>query len=197
MIKIAWQRLKFLLLLAALLIAVQVINASNGYFMTQFGVYPRLQESLPFILTAPFIHGSYSHLLNNLMGLGIFASLCLLRSRSYFLLSSLFIIVCSGILVWLFARPAFHIGASGWVFGLWSLVIFNAYFDARFKNILLSLLVIIFYGGMAYGVLPGDKGVSFEFHLAGAIAGILVAFIGSKLGKKPGKDLSKTKNKKS
>ncbi|NRB40774.1 MAG: rhomboid family intramembrane serine protease [Pseudomonadales bacterium] len=189
--KLAWQRLKLLFFLAAFLIVVQVINASNGYFLTPFGVLPRHEASLPFILSAPFIHGSYSHLFNNLVGLGIFSSLCLLRSMRFYLLSSGFIIVLSGLLVWFFARPAYHVGASGWVFGLWALVIANAYFEASIKNILLSLLVIILYGGMAYGVLPGDKAVSFEFHLAGAFAGIVAAFIASKFGKQSGRKLKR------
>ena len=114
---------------------------------------------------------------NNMVGLAALGSLCLLRSARLFLVGSLFIITVGGILVWCFGRPALHIGASGWIFGLWSLSIALALFDRRPANLLLATVVILLYGGMVYGVLPGDPGVSFESHLAGAIAGFCWAFL--------------------
>jgi len=78
--------------------------------------------------------------------------------------------------VWLFGRPAIHIGASGWVFGLWSLSIAIAWFERKPVNILLALIIVLLYGGMIYGVLPGDQGVSWEAHLFGAISGIMAAW---------------------
>ncbi len=83
-------------------------------------------------------------------------------------------------MVWLFARPAIHIGASGWIFGLWSLTIAMAWFDRRFINIVIAVFVIFFYGGMFYGVLPGRPGVSFESHLFGAVAGVICALLMAK-----------------
>lgn len=76
----------------------------------------------------------------------------------------------------MFARTASHIGASGWVFGLWSLSIAMAVFDRSLKNIVIALIVVFLYGGMIYGVLPGDPRISFEAHIFGAIAGVLCAF---------------------
>src|SRR5690606_18782237 len=116
------------------------------------------------IFTAPFIHGNVAHLSNNLAAFLIFGSLCLAQSVRFFLISSLFIIAISGSLVWLFGREAIHIGASGWVFGLWSLSIALAWFDRRIINILIACLVVFFCGGMIYGVLPSDPKISFEAH---------------------------------
>lgn len=148
--------------------------------LSRYGVYPRVVDSLPGILTAPFIHGSWSHLLNNLVGLSIFSALCLLRSSRFFWLSSVMIVLLSGLLVWLFGRNAMHIGASGWIFGLWSLCIAMAWFDRRFKSMLIALLVIVFYGGMLWGVLPTQSHISFEYHFFGALAGIVCASIASR-----------------
>jgi membrane associated rhomboid family serine protease len=89
--------------------------------------------------------------------------------------ASAVIILLGGALVWLFARPGDHIGASGWIFGLWSLVIALAWFDRSPRNIAIALAVVFFYGGMVFGVLP-TQGVSFESHLFGAIAGVFAAF---------------------
>ncbi len=169
-------RLRVISLLLLLLIAVHMLNMHLDGYLGRFGIMPRSLGHWYHILTAPFIHANYVHLMNNLMGLTVFGSLCLLRSIRFFLYSSVVIILLSGTLVWLFGRSALHIGASGWIFGLWSLSIATAWFDRRLLNILLAILVVVFYGGMAYGVMPTDPRVSFESHLAGAIAGVVAAF---------------------
>jgi len=169
-------RIKLLVALPALLLVVHVVNILLDGQLNQFGIIPRSLGSGFHIITAPFVHGSWGHLLNNLVGLSVFSAFCLLRSARFYLLSSLFIIVMSGGLVWLFARGALHIGASGWVFGLWSLSIAMALFDRSFSNILIALLLVFFYGGMIYGVLPSDPRVSFEAHLFGLVAGVVCAF---------------------
>lgn len=171
-----WLRIKLIVGMAVLLSAVHVVNVALGGQLNQFGVIPRSVDSWFHVITAPFIHGSYGHLINNLIGLSIFSAFCLLRSVRFYLLSSAFIIVVSGMLVWVFGRGASHIGASGWIFGLWSLSIAIALFDRRFKNIVIALLVVFLYGGMIYGVLPTDPRVSFEAHLFGAVAGVMCAF---------------------
>lgn len=144
--------------------------------LLQYGIVPRQLHSLPNILAVPFLHANWLHLSGNLVGLYVFAALCfLMKSRRYFITVSGFIIIVGGFMVWCFGRPASHIGASGWVFGLWSLCIANAYFDRKLRNFFIALIVVFFYGGMIYGVLPTDARISFEGHLFGAFAGIAAA----------------------
>ena len=50
-----------------------------------------------------------------------------------------------------------------------------------------SLLVILLYGSMIWGVLPIYKGVSWEGHLAGLLAGLLLAIYYRNKGPKPEK----------
>lgn len=159
------------------MVAVHMVNFLFGGWLYSFGIVPRHLGSLPGIYAAPFLHGDIGHLLNNLVGLFIFSSLLFVHSLRRYLWSSFFIITVTGLLVWLFARSALHIGASGWIFGLWSLLIATAWFERRLLNILLAILVAFFYGGMLYGVLPTDPRISFESHLCGAIAGVLCAFM--------------------
>ena len=113
----------------------------------------------------------------------VFSWVCLLRGWAYYCFSSLFVIAVGGLGVWLFARLALHIGASGWIFGLWGLIVSRALFEKDFKSILLSLLMLFFYGGMLYGVLPSDSHISFEAHLSGLVAGVLCAWLSSSLVK--------------
>jgi len=159
------------------MVAVHLVNFVFGGWLYSFGIVPRNVESLPGIYVAPFLHGDVGHLLNNLVGLFIFSSLLFVHSLRRYLWSSFFIITMTGLLVWLFARSALHIGASGWIFGLWSLLIATAWFERCLLNILLAILVAFFYGGMLYGVLPTDPRISFESHLFGAIAGVLCAYM--------------------
>ncbi|GAB1255807.1 rhomboid family intramembrane serine protease [Aurantivibrio plasticivorans] len=178
-------RLGYLLTAVGLLAVVHVANVLLQYELVQYGVLPRNVSKIWQILTAPFIHGSNYHLVNNVIGLVIFGAIAVLKSKRYFFIASALIIIVSGLLVWIFGRASLHVGASGWIFGLWSLSIATAFFDKRFWNIAIALIVVFFYGGMIYGVLPGDPRISFEFHLAGALSGFLVAmWLHSKKGRR-------------
>lgn len=162
------------------MIAVHVLNWVFQGWLYQFGLFPRQFSSLPGIYAAPFLHSNLAHLINNLFGLFIFSSLLFVHSLQRYLWGSFFIITLTGILVWCFGRSALHIGASGWIFGLWALTIATAWFDRRFLNILIAVVVIFFYGGMMWGVLPTDPDISFESHLFGALAGVICAFLQAK-----------------
>lgn len=170
------KNLELLLLIITLMSIAFLIDDNGLVFINQYGIRPRRFESIPGIVIAPFLHGTWPHLYSNIIGLVIFSGFCLtLKTRRYFLYCSAFIVAVGGLLVWCFARGAIHIGASGWVFGLWSLCIANAYYERRLSSFLVAITVIFFYGGMIYGLLPTDPRLSFEGHLFGAFAGIWAA----------------------
>lgn len=177
-------KFRWLFLFAGIMVAAHVFNWAFNGWLNQFGLLPRQLDSLPGIYLAPFLHGSLAHLINNLIGFFIFSSLLFVHSLRHYLWSSFFIITLTGILVWCFGRHSLHLGASGWIFGLWSLTIATAWFDRRFLNILIALAVIFFYGSMLWGVLPGDPAISFESHLFGAFAGTVCAAFRAKILKR-------------
>lgn len=171
------KRFKIILSLVLWMSAIHLVNVILGGQLNYFGIRPGSLESLPYIFTAPWLHGSWMHLINNLIGLAIFSALSLIRGPSFFFQGSLIIITLSGVLVWLFARSAAtHIGASGWIFGLWSLAISLAWFQRSFLNIIIAIFVAFFYGSMLWGVLPSNPYISYESHLFGALAGIVAAY---------------------
>ena len=178
----AWlaPRLRLLAGIAALMLALQVGNSLSGNALNVWGVLPRHVDSLPGILFAPWLHAGWWHLLNNLPGLLLLGWLVLLGSLRQFLAASAFIIIGSGLLVWLFARPGMHLGASGWVFGLWGLLLARAWFERSLGNLLIALLVLFYYGGWWLGLLP-SQGISFEYHLFGALCGVLFAALAQRL----------------
>lgn len=166
-----------------MMIGVHIVNFLLGGALNGFGIHPREVGSAYTIATAPFLHGDFGHLGNNLLAFVVLAGLCLFNNDTrYFLKASALIIVIGGMLVWLFGRGTIHIGASGWIFGLWSLAIAQAWYDRSPRNFAIALGVAIFYGGMIFGVLPGQVGISFESHLFGAVAGVLAASV---LARKP------------
>ena len=69
------KRIRLIVLLCGAMIGVFIIDLFLGGDLKAFGVYPRDLQRLPFILTAPFIHGSWQHLINNLPGCHIELSL--------------------------------------------------------------------------------------------------------------------------
>lgn len=174
------KRFTVLAAICATMIAVHILNLVLGGALLSFGIDPRNAGSAYTIFTAPWLHADFGHLFGNLASFVVLAALCLLNGIRYFLKASLLIIAITGVLVWLFARDNLHIGASGWIFGLWSLVIALAWFDRSWRNIAISLAVTFFYGGMVLGVLPTDGYISFESHLFGALSGVIAAALLSK-----------------
>lgn len=171
------ERLKVIAILCGLFVAVHFANLLSGGYLNSYGIEPREIDSIYTIFFAPWLHADLTHLGNNMLAIVVFSFLCLLNGRRYFLIASFLIIAITGILVWLFARDALHIGASGWIFGLWSLIIALGWIERSLRNIVVAIGVVFFYGGMVAGVLPTAGFVSFESHLFGAIAGIITAIL--------------------
>jgi membrane associated rhomboid family serine protease len=143
-----------------------------GLPLSAFGILPRTLFGLIGIFTAPLIHGDVLHLVSNTIPMLFLGAVLFyfynqiggqVFFRAYF---------WTNILVWLFARPANHIGASGVVYALAFFLIFFGLFRRDFLSIFISAVVLILYGGVFYGVLPTDPGVSWESHFAGALVGI-------------------------
>ena len=49
----------------------------------------------------------------------------------------------------------------------------------------ISLLVVFWYGSMVWGLLPFDFKVSFEAHITGVVAGVVLALIYKDQGPEP------------
>lgn len=167
-------RLKLVLGLALLLVAVQMVNVLTGSWLTGFGIVPRSLEGLRGIVLAPFIHGSFAHLFGNLLPFVMLSWLVATEGVKRYLWVAGLIALLGGSLVWLFGRTSLHVGASGLIFGLWTYLLARAWYQRSFTSLLLACFALAAYGGLIYGFIPA-AGISFESHLAGALAGIWVA----------------------
>ncbi|MCG3470301.1 rhomboid family intramembrane serine protease [Xenorhabdus bovienii] len=174
------KRLSILIGLTAILIFVHLISTLTGSALNHFGIIPRYFQGLIGIPLSPFLHGSWKHLFSNLPALLMLSTLLVTHSIRYYVLASLFIIFMEGTLVWLFGRTSIHIGASGWIFGLWGLLLANAFFQRRAKDFFFAILVFVYYGGIVFGLLPWQEDVSTEGHIFGAIAGLVFSWLTKK-----------------
>ncbi len=141
-----------------------------------WGIYPRRIWGMTGIITAPLVHGSWGHLASNSAPLFVLTGLTFYFYRKVAARSFTMIYLLTGIAVWLLARPVYHIGASGVVYGLVAFIFWNGIFRRSVRSIVLALLVLLFYAGMFMGVLPDQEGVSWESHLLGSLAGIFTSF---------------------
>lgn len=144
---------------------------------SNLGIFPHTIQGLLGIITAPLIHGDLNHLYSNSVPLLALGTGSIYFFRKHALYIFLIIYLLTGLLVWLLARPVWHIGASGIIYGLAAFLLFSGVMRRFPAMLAVSLLVIFLYGGMVWGLLPVQPGVSWESHLAGAVAGFLSAII--------------------
>lgn len=143
--------------------------------LPEFGIYPRTIEGLRGILFAPFIHGSFGHLAANSAPFFVLAVALFYFYRNLAWRIFWFIYFLSGICVWLGAREAWHIGASGLIYGMGSFLFFSGLLRNDVKLLTISIIVVFLYGGMFWGMFPIEASISWESHLWGAASGFVLS----------------------
>lgn len=144
--------------------------------LTGGGILPRKAEGLFGILTAPFIHGSYEHLLSNSAPGFVLLAAILYFYRPLALQVVIWTWFMTGLWVWIAANSAYHIGASGVIYGFAGYLFFSGLFRRETYATAIAMLMVFLYGGMLWGVFPGQEGISWESHLFGGIAGLVLAW---------------------
>ncbi len=169
------RQFKVVFVLLLTLMAVELINILSGRALHQFGIIPREWIGLRGIVLSPFIHGGIWHFSANILPLCIFVFLAMQYGMRCFIRASLTIMLLTGLLVWIFARDAVHIGASGMVYGYFGFLLLAGLISRRLLPMIMTLLVGATYGGLIFGVLPTQSFVSWESHMAGFLVGLLAA----------------------
>ena len=169
-------RMKLLGGLLLLMWAVFLVTALSGGALLSLGVIPRTAIGLRGILFAPFLHGSLAHIVANSIPFFLLGWLVMLRDSGHFLPVTIFATLGSGLAAWLLGAPgSVHVGASGVIFGYLGFLITAGWYERSVASILLSVVVIVLWGGMVFGVLPGQTGISWQAHLGGFVGGVLAA----------------------
>jgi membrane associated rhomboid family serine protease len=143
----------------------------------QLAIVPREGRGLVGLITAPFIHANLAHFAANLLPFLVLGALMLRRGESQFLKVVPAIALAQGALLWVFGRKAAHVGMSGVIFGFFGWLIALAWFTRATPDLMVAAGVLIVYGGMLAGIAPARKGVSWEGHLFGLLAGVGTAWV--------------------
>ncbi len=141
------------------------------------GIRPRMLSGLQGVALAPLLHDDFTHLVANTVPLIILGGLVLAHGMRVWASVTGVVVVVGGLATWLFARSANHIGVSGVVFGYLGYLLAAAFFERSLRSIVIGAVAFFLYGGLLFGVLPGQPGVSWESHLFGAAAGVLAAWL--------------------
>ena len=176
--------LKYPLFFLLIMWGVKIFEILYNISYIDLGVLPRSFKGLKGIVFSPFIHKDLSHLINNSMPIIVLgSSLSYFYPRIKFRLVLWLYFTC-GILLWGIGRSSFHIGASGFIYALASFIFFSGLMKKNKRLSALSLVVVFIYGSMFWGLLPTHENVSWEGHLSGLIAGLIIAFFFKNLGPK-------------
>ncbi|MCF8304781.1 MAG: rhomboid family intramembrane serine protease [Bacteroidales bacterium] len=151
----------------------------GGVELHWLGIKPLSTEGLLGILTSPLIHGDWDHLLSNTVPLFVMGAGLIYYYPKVALRIFILMYLITNIWVWVFARGnAYHIGASGLVYGLASFHFISGLIRRIPRLMAFTMLVVFLYGSMVWGVIPDfhpTKNISWESHLMGGIAGFILA----------------------
>jgi membrane associated rhomboid family serine protease len=167
---------KILVALVAVMWAVEVVDVLLDHELDQYGIEPRETEGLEGVVTAPFLHVGFGHLLGNTIPFVIMGVLIAVEGARRLLAVFAIVALVSGLGTWLVASEGTtHVGASGVVFGFSTYLIARGWFNRRPGQIAIGLVVVILWGGVLLAGLEPREGISWQGHLFGAIGGLVAA----------------------
>jgi membrane associated rhomboid family serine protease len=171
------QELQILLICIALFWTIEIVDlyVFKGS-LDRFGIQPRNINGLKGIIFAPLLHGGFGHLIANTIPFLTLGWLTMIQETSDFFIVSIVSAVIGGLGVWFFGAPSsIHLGASILIYGYLGFLLLRGYFQKNIPSILLSIAVFVLYGGLIWGVLPAQIGISWQGHLFGFIGGAIAA----------------------
>ena len=162
----------------AVIWALQIANKLDNYQLNQsYGILPRDLGSLPHILTAPFLHVSWTHIEANSGPLFIFGFLAAYRGVAKFAGVTAVVILTSGFAAWLFeSAGSIGVGASGVVFGYFGYIMVRGFFDRHGLDVLIGAVMALCFA-YQFSVLLPHQGIGWQAHVGGLIGGIASGWI--------------------
>jgi membrane associated rhomboid family serine protease len=162
----------------AILWIVQLANVADSYHLVdEFGIRPRSITSLPDILTAPFVHLSWTHIEANSGPLFIFGFLAAYRGVRKFIFVTILVVITSGLTAWL-AEPADTVGAgaSGVVFGYFGYIMVRGFFDRHVIDMAIGAIMALCFAYQFTVLLP-KAGIGWQAHVGGLAGGVLAGWL--------------------
>lgn len=163
-------------LLVAVMWVVEVVNALDGQRLSRDGIIARRLSGLPGILSAPFLHVSFAHLIENTIPFVILGLVIALGGAAQVIGVTVVAVVVSGLGAWaLSATGSDTIGASGVVFGYATFLIARGFFTRKVPQIAVGLMVAVLFGAALIASIVPQTGISWQDHVFGAVGGVIAA----------------------
>ncbi len=162
--------------------SVKILEFGLSVSFINLGIFPQKISSLRGIIFSPIIHKDIAHLLNNTYPIIVLGGLLCYFYKKIAIKIFFWLYFVSGFWLWIIGRPVYHIGASGIIYALASFLLISGLIKKNNSLTAASMLIIFLYGSMIWGILPINNGVSWEGHLTGMVAGILIALFFKKEG---------------
>jgi membrane associated rhomboid family serine protease len=162
--------------MVALMWAIEVVDVVAGHRLDRYGIHPRDVDGLAEILSAPFLHAGFGHLISNTLPFAVMGAAIALGGLARVALVTLLVAVVSGLGTWLVAPSnSVHLGASGVVFGYAAYLVTRGVLSRRVTELAVGAIVVGIWGfGLLQGLLPQDR-ISWQAHLFGAVGGVIAA----------------------
>lgn len=175
-----------LVAIVAVMWLVEAFNSIDSGALGHDGIWARNLPRIWGILTSPFIHASFQHLLDNTIPLVCLGLVIAFRGAVRLAIITGSIIVLGGLGTWLIA-PAHTvtIGASGVVFGYATYLLTRGVFDRNAAELAIGVVVAVVWGAVLISSLVPHPGVSWQGHLCGGLAGVFVAWRMSRYDRRP------------
>jgi membrane associated rhomboid family serine protease len=155
---------------------LEVIDTVDHHKLDQYGIQPHETDGLVGIVTAPFLHAGFGHLIGNTLPFVVMGVLIALNGAARVLAVTAIVGLVSGLGVWLIApEHTNHIGASGIVFGYATYLMARGFYNHSALEIVVGIVIAAIFGTALLGGLAPQQGISWQGHLFGAIGGVVAA----------------------
>jgi membrane associated rhomboid family serine protease len=161
----------------ALLYLLETVDAVLPADLDNLGIHPRTVGGLDGILLAPLLHAGWSHLFANTLPILVFGFLAMAGGLGQWIAVTATVWLASGTGVWLTGAEGVTVGASGIAFGWLAFLLVRGIFTRSAGQLVVAVVLFLYWGSTLLGVLPGDPGISWQGHLFGALGGILAAWL--------------------
>ncbi len=162
--------------MVALMWASEVLDVIAGHRLDRLGIEPRETDGLIGVVTAPFLHGGFGHLISNTLPFVTMGIVIAFAGAARVLAVTAIVAVGSGLGAWLLGEEGtVHIGASGVVFGYGTYLLARGFFNRDALELAIAAVVAVIWGGALLGGVLPEEGVSWQSHVFGAIGGVIAA----------------------
>lgn len=163
---------------AVLLYLIEIVDSAVTADLDEGGIEPRSLGGLEGIIWSPLLHHGWAHLIGNTIPVVVFAFLVMAAGLARWFLVTGIVWILGGLGVWLTAPSnSITVGASGLAFGWLAFLLVRGIFTRSAAQLAVAALLLVLWGGMLWGALPGAQGVSWQAHLFGALAGVFAAWV--------------------